>query len=456
MKKLLKFTCLLALVAVACEPEKTPEPEPEPPVVEAPVFTLTSDATMAFAAEAGEGLITYQIENPTQTGMVDASADVNWIDNFGLQVYGAITFSVAINEVAEERTGTITVTYEDQSFTVTVVQQAGQPGLDSDYFREAEYLMGFYYGTRYSNEPNYYFHLSDKAFTSEGDFVPSAWYYRVDAYGPAPEEGQTICLPEGEYRFDPTNSFAQFTFSTQYSYYFELDENQEKSYAVKYTDGTMVVADGKITLSLTDEDGKTHHVTYEAETLEFWDESTSPSNPGNPDPNPGSGDSNLTGDYQLNTENWEVNAYYYGNYYGNGNSNWVFNMRAPDRTGDAINLDMVTEGIGFELGIAGTYTCAMDFSAYTFFPGVFGSGAYTGTWYLQLYNGYVAGNQAPLWGGSIEITLNEDGTHTIDVQAYDNAEEPNLVSVTWTGTVNLYDMTASYAQKRPAKLSIQK
>lgn len=456
MKKLLKFACLFSLVAVACEPDQKEEPTPEPPVVEPAVLNLTSSAAMPFAAEGGEGVITYEIENPTQTGVVDASADVAWIDNFGLQVYGAISFSVALNEVEEERTGTITVTYEDQSFTVTVVQQAGQQGLGSDYFREAGYAVGYYYGVRYSDEPNYYFYLSDKAFTEDGDFVPNAWYYQIDAYAAAPASGEGILLPDGEYHFDAKNTYAQYTFSAKYSSYFELDENQILLKKCEYQEGTMVVEDGKITLSLTDSEGKTHHVTYQADPIEFQDDSNGSTTPDVPDPNEGSGDTNLTGDYVVNTEDWEVNAYYYGDYYGNGHSNWVFNMRAPDRTGDAIQLDIVAEGIGFELGIEGTYECAMDFSADTFYPGIYGEGYYTGSWYLQLYNGYVAGRQAPLHGGTIEITKNEDGTHTFDIKAYDNAAEPNLVSLDWTGTVNLYNQTTSSPRKEALKVSTQK
>lgn len=445
MRKFWILASLFLGLVAACEtttPEPTPEPEPQP---EAPILTLTSDSLFQFDAFGGEGMLTYTIEHPTQTGVLAVrlsnEADTVWVTNINAQSYGEISFVVEVNEVESSRTSSLVVTYEDLSFEVTIEQEAGERGNSSDYVREATDVLGYYYGTRYSSLPNYYLIFSNVGYDPATDYAnPNGWFYKIDCYSKIQPSGDKIQIPVGTYTLDLNNTFADGTFSSSYSKYFTTDEVGMVSGGAMFIAGTMEVAADEINLYLEDQDGYTHklHWAYDAD-YSMVDESQSVND--EPEQNEGSGNSNLTADYEVNTENWEVNAYHYGNYYGNGRSNWVFNLRAPERTGDAVNLDIVAGPVGFENGFAGTYSCAIDLSAYTFYPGVYYEPSYTGCWYLHLNKGIISGNQAPFVGGSIVITKNEDGTHTFLIEALDNAEVPNTVTVNWTGTVNVYDMS---------------
>jgi hypothetical protein len=70
-----------------------------------------------------------------------------------------------------------------------------------------------------------------------------------------------------------------------------------------------------------------------------------------------------------------------------------------------------------------------------------------------LDGGYVdfEGLRAPLVDGSFELTKNEDGTYNLVMELYDNAETPNLISGSWTGTLDFQDVSSA-----PARQSMNK
>ena len=119
------FYLLLALplAFAACEPVEAPNtpntPEnpdtPENPTKE-PVLTLTSENSLQFGCEGGEGVITYTLENAVEGVELTAEATEAWITD--VTVGETITFAVAANEVTEERQGRILVTYGDKLFNV--------------------------------------------------------------------------------------------------------------------------------------------------------------------------------------------------------------------------------------------------------------------------------------------------------------------------------------------------
>lgn len=111
------FLALLALPLffAACEPDQK---EPTP----APTLKLTSEATLSFEAEGGEGSLSYELKNAVEGTAVEAAADVEWINNFTVEA-AAITFTVEANE-GEARSGKVTATYGDLSIFVTVNQGA--------------------------------------------------------------------------------------------------------------------------------------------------------------------------------------------------------------------------------------------------------------------------------------------------------------------------------------------
>lgn len=115
MKRLFYLFCALPLLVVACEPNE------EEPKVETPVLALTSEATMEFAAEGGEGEITYTLQNAEEGVELTATTAAEWITD--VAVAESVTFTVAANE-GDAREVEIVVAYGEQSFDVVVKQAA--------------------------------------------------------------------------------------------------------------------------------------------------------------------------------------------------------------------------------------------------------------------------------------------------------------------------------------------
>ena len=128
----------------------------------------------------------------------------------------------------------------------------------------AEYMIGAYYGTEYSEAHNYYFILSDLGFDSEGYAVANGKYYQLDLYG---VEGVVdadgyIHIPAGTYTFDANSTNAEGTISSYYSGYYVVDA-EGTGYAAKaaFEDGQLVVTDDGLTLIVTVA-GVEHTVVY--------------------------------------------------------------------------------------------------------------------------------------------------------------------------------------------------
>ena len=119
------FYLLLAapLAFAACEETPEPEPQPEPqPEVKEPKLTLTSDATMEFAAIGGEGVITYTLENAVEGTELTATCEAEWVAN--VTAGETVTFVVDENEATEARETKVVVAYGELSFEVAVKQVA--------------------------------------------------------------------------------------------------------------------------------------------------------------------------------------------------------------------------------------------------------------------------------------------------------------------------------------------
>ena len=115
---------VVAVAFVACEPD-TPN-TPDTPKEYA--FELTSNATMEFPADGGEGVIEWTLNEVTRTSLVPEalptfSTEAAWItldaDNLG-------AFVVAANE-GEAREAVINIEYKEQKVEVTVKQTAAAP-----------------------------------------------------------------------------------------------------------------------------------------------------------------------------------------------------------------------------------------------------------------------------------------------------------------------------------------
>ncbi|MBQ8774927.1 MAG: BACON domain-containing protein [Alistipes sp.] len=115
-----KLFTLLALCCLALTSCNKPDDEPKP-IEKEPILTLTSEATMEFPAEGGEGVIRYTLENGVEGTKVETTCSAEWVTD--LTVAETITFTVTANET-EARETKVIVTYDDKSFEVAVKQSA--------------------------------------------------------------------------------------------------------------------------------------------------------------------------------------------------------------------------------------------------------------------------------------------------------------------------------------------
>ena len=148
IRNLFYLLLALPLVFAACEPDT-----PEQNVEKKAVLILTSEATMEFAAEGGQGVITYtaKMEEVTRTSPVPepevkATCEVAWVEN--LTVAENITFDVAVNE-GEARETKIVVTYSDKSFEVAVKQAAKAVTPTPEFDMELEMVQSMRLGADY-------------------------------------------------------------------------------------------------------------------------------------------------------------------------------------------------------------------------------------------------------------------------------------------------------------------
>lgn len=122
LKNLFYLLLAMPLAFAACNetPDVPPTPDPEPS------FTLTSDATMEFEAQGGEGTITFVYDfTDVNEAMVDIECAANWIEVADqVQASAAsFTFTVAENETEEAREAVVRATIGNLYFEVTVKQE---------------------------------------------------------------------------------------------------------------------------------------------------------------------------------------------------------------------------------------------------------------------------------------------------------------------------------------------
>ena len=112
------FYLLLALPLVFAACNETPDVPPTPEAK--PSLTLTSEAVLNFGAEGGEAEITYNLQNPVEGTELTVACEADWVE----AVAGdKVRLTVAANE-GEARETKVVVSYDKQSFEVTVAQAA--------------------------------------------------------------------------------------------------------------------------------------------------------------------------------------------------------------------------------------------------------------------------------------------------------------------------------------------
>ncbi len=252
IRNLFYMLLALPLVFAACEPEPAPQPEPEKEY--AAELTLTSEATLEFPAEGGEGVITYTAkmvevtrESPVPQPEVEATCEAEWVTING--VAENITFTVAANE-AEARETKINVTYVDKSFDVVVKQAAKGEEPEPEYVLDVKLAAA-------ERIPSAEVELADNFFALA--FVDDAENTELGIVLKG-AEGETI-LKAGDYTSEAETLLIDacevFVWEPAASYTF--------------ADGIVTVAvEGEtytFDMEFADADGKLYHFTYEGTVL---------------------------------------------------------------------------------------------------------------------------------------------------------------------------------------------
>ena len=278
IKHLLYLLLALPLAFASCDPNEIPETpntddpgnteEPNPtPTPEEPVLTLTSENSLQFGCEGGEGVITYTLENPVEGTELKAEATEAWITD--VTVGETITFAVAANDVVEKRNGRILVTYGEKLFNVFIQQE----GIEPFETFEADLLILDSFGILTDGSAyNMNIYLSDIGFSSGGYYQADGTYYRLDLYWDdeplLDEEGYRHITP-GTYTFDGTDDANDMSIGYTLSGYMKI--NSAGSYfeiQEQFEDAELVVTEDSMTLTAYVA-GVKHIVTYSGETMFF-------------------------------------------------------------------------------------------------------------------------------------------------------------------------------------------
>ena len=254
LNKLFLLLLALPLAFVACEPNEindTPQADP--------VLTLTSENSLQFTPEGGNGTITYTLENAVAGTELTATTTAEWITD--ITVGETITFVVAANESTQKRNDRILVTYGTENFNVFVKQEGVEPVVNF----EAQNFHGVYYGTEYSPNYNMAIYLSDLGFTEQGYVLAGGTYYTLDLFldnEPAIDAEGFMTVPAGTYTFDGTDSYGDMTIGYAYSSYFKINSDASAYEAQEYYESAeLVVTENSVSL-VAYVAGVKHIVTY--------------------------------------------------------------------------------------------------------------------------------------------------------------------------------------------------
>lgn len=443
MKRLFTFAvALVALLFAACEPEGTTPLDSK--------LTRTSAAIMEFNAAGGAGEITYTIENPSNGTQVIARCDAEWID--GLTSSDTkVTFTVDANTTGQSRLTTIAVTYGSNCrFEVTVSQSATGGNTSGGNNNGEWYCYCEYFGTLYSDIPNYYLCFSTMPVDADGYIDEAAEVYMFDLYSNA-NVSSPIVIPNGTYTYDANSTCANNTFGNEYSCWYPANAE-----AIEFNGGVVKVSNNKVEVNVTTADGTTHNFVYEG-SLVCDDLSTEEGGDDDGNDDGGSNDddyyyaySNLTEDYSFNIAGGNAYGYidFCGDYYGIGVNNFYLDLYEDEENSNGLNiiLDLLTNATS--TNFVGTYTPYDSSSSdeYTFVEGYPDEEGYLlGSWIATLANGELAdGPLAPITLGSVTIaTTNEANVYTVTLDCEDDLGYK--ISGTYKGELEYCDMSEEYS-----------
>lgn len=384
MKKIFSILFLASLVMVACE-------KPSQQTNDASVTVNTE--SVEFTAEGGEAEVNVTIEGGAGSKL-SVKEDASWLDT---KVNGnTIELTASLNTTASVREVIVTVKYESAEATFTVKQA----GSEYDVVFAAKRFEGIYFGTEYSTMHNYYIILSDVGVNTDASFKANGTYYVFDMYRSIKADELNPVLPDGEYMFDATNSFADKTFSDEGSWYTQTDADGEFTKSSSFKEATVTVKNGKFSAIIVMEDDTTHYVSYEGDLVATTHITT------------------LSDDVEFNIEGAEITATNYGDTLEVGQQNWFVEARKGD---DLFFFEVFTTNSASCDGIYQVLPADSKDYNNRFIPGLIGNDGLVGSWYAKLTDNTIKGDvMAPFSGGIIRITT-EGNTMTIELGCKDDA-----------------------------------
>ena len=383
MKKIFSILFLAALALVACEE----------PAEQSNVSVTVSPESVEIAAEGGEAEVNFTTEGGAGS-KVSVKEDASWLET---KVSGnTIKLTADANTTASVREVVVTVKYEGAEATFTVKQT----GSEYDVVFNAKRFEGIYFGTEYSEMHNYYIIISDVGVNTDATAKANGTYYYFDMYRSIQADEMNPVLPDGEYKFDATNSYADKTFSDESSWYAVTGADGKVTESASFKEATVTVKNGKFSAIIEMESGETHYVSYEGKLVATTHLST------------------LTDDTEFAIEGAEVTATCYGDTYEKGQQTWFIEAVKGN---DYFCVEVMApsaekfDGIYQALAASGV----TDYSN-KFIPGLLGEGL-IGTWYAKLTNGGIKGDaMAPMVEGMIQI-VSEGNSVTINYSCKDDA-----------------------------------
>lgn len=383
MKKIFSILFLASLIMVACE-----EPAEQPNAS----VTVTPES-VEFTADGGVAEVSFNTEGGAGS-KVSVKEDASWLD---AKVNGSvINLTATANTTASVREVVVTVKYESAEATFTVKQA----GSEYDVVFNAKRFEGIYFGTEYSAMHNYYIILSDVGVKTDASAKANGKYYYFDMYRNIKADEMNPVLPDGEYKFDTTNSYADKTFSDDGSWYAVTGADGKATESASFKEATVTVKNGKFSAIIVMEDDTTHYVSYEGDLVATTHITT------------------LSGDVEFNIEGAEITATNYGDTLEVGQQNWFVEARKGD---DLFFFEVFTTNSASCDGIYQVLPADSKDYNNRFIPGLIGSDGLVGSWYAKLTDDTIKGDvMAPMSSGMIRITT-EGNAMTIELGCKDDA-----------------------------------
>lgn len=405
MRKIFSLLAVASLLFVACETVSE----------EYPSAIRLSKSVVEFSKAGGTQSVAFTIEN-SKGGSVTAEDNADWVD-------AVVDFNAEVVITVDANTGgareaSVTVNYEHAKTVEITVKQKAADSRDFDVEFEANRFEGIYYGTENSSTPNYYVILSDRGAMSNGSVRSSATYYFLDMYHTTSANSENPVLPNGEYSYDTSNSFANLTISEENSWYCVTNESGEYAVAKNFKSVTATVSNNNFEAIIELSSGELHKVTFSGElvTLINFYRST------------------FTGDVEFSVDGATITASLYGDSYEVGQQNWFIEAKK----GNEVFLVEVFNGSTEKCD--GLYQMLVPDStnyANTYIPGMVNNGL-IGTWYATVTNGKISGDSwAPMTEGAIRLATSGN-TLTIEYGCKDDAG--NNITGSVSGTVTVKDL----------------